>query len=61
MQEPLISEDQPKKETILSTKCRFLLWSWILILISMVVGIIAIVILICYQSSFSSIDIKHDI
>ncbi|CAF1308176.1 unnamed protein product [Adineta steineri] len=41
MQEPPIPEDHSQKETILSTKCQFLLWSWVLILISIMISVIA--------------------
>ncbi|CAF0992977.1 unnamed protein product [Adineta steineri] len=61
MQEPSVPENQPKKENILSTKCRFLLWSCILIQISIIIGVIATVIFSRYQSPFSSINIKYDI
>ncbi|CAF0750615.1 unnamed protein product [Adineta steineri] len=61
MQEPSIPKDQSKKENILSTKCRFLLWSCILIQISIIIGVIATVIFSRYQSPFSSINIKYDI
>ncbi|CAF0948089.1 unnamed protein product [Adineta steineri] len=54
-------EDPSQKENILSTKCRILLWSWVLILISIIISAIVIVIFIRYQSSFSSTDIKYDI
>ncbi|CAF4222408.1 unnamed protein product [Adineta steineri] len=56
MQEPSIKEDHSQKETILSTKCRFLLWSCVVIPISIMISIVAVVIFIRYQSSFSSIN-----
>ncbi|CAF0785780.1 unnamed protein product [Adineta steineri] len=61
MQEPSIEEDRPEKETILSTKCRFLLWSCVIIPISIMISIVAVVIFIRYQSSFSSNSINYNI
>ncbi|CAF4169747.1 unnamed protein product, partial [Adineta steineri] len=57
MQEPSIEEDRSEKESILSTKCRFLLWSCVIIPISIMISIVAVVIFIRYQSSFSSNNI----
>ncbi|CAF0736551.1 unnamed protein product, partial [Adineta steineri] len=59
MQESSIPENHSQKETILSTKCRFLLWSCVVIHISVIIGIVAVVISIRYQSSFSSNSINY--
>ncbi|CAF4283165.1 unnamed protein product, partial [Adineta steineri] len=58
---PSFPEDKAKKENILSIKCQFLLWSCVLTPISIIIGTIVVIILIRYQSSFSSINIKYDI